>query len=190
MQVIRTHVRAAWEAVLIRTRVRATVNLTCPRGLAGARFVPKPGALGGPLARAIVRPAAASDVPPRGPGHRAVARQRPAPRRPAPRRPAPRRPAPRRPARRRPARRRPARRRPGRRLPGEPVPRQATAGARGVAPGCRAGVGRPVVARYAPARRPGLPARVVRRVREWPWRTFGVRAACGSRFLAFRTKAG
>jgi hypothetical protein len=38
---------------------------------------PKPGVHGGPFARAIVRPAAASDVPPRGPGHRAVARQRP-----------------------------------------------------------------------------------------------------------------
>src|SRR5580704_8939401 len=78
MQVIRTHVRAGWEAVLIRTYVRATVILPVRKGRAGARFLPRPGAPGGPLARAIVRPAAASDVPPRGPGHRAVARHAPA----------------------------------------------------------------------------------------------------------------
>src|ERR1700728_2548040 len=79
MQVIRTHVRLTWEAILIRTHVRATVNSPAQGGWAGARFVPKPGAPGGPLARAIARPAAASDVPPRGPGHRAVARPRLAP---------------------------------------------------------------------------------------------------------------
>src|ERR1700689_5321314 len=58
MQIIRTHVRAGWEAVLIRTPVRATVILPVRESRAGARFVPSRAPLAG-------RPHAPSCGPPR-----------------------------------------------------------------------------------------------------------------------------